>query len=153
MTCGNGIAHSEESRSGTHDRLHGVQLWVALPDADRFVAASFEHHADRPRVEWAGGARAVVILGRLGSTEASGRMFSPLLAAEIRLDAGSRAEVPLDPGFEHGLVLLAGRASVDGQDLRLDHLLYMDPGHGSLATSATEPARRALRLAGGPAVR
>jgi redox-sensitive bicupin YhaK (pirin superfamily) len=74
-------------------------------------------------------------------------MFSPLLAAEVQLDAGARADLPLDPGFEHGLVLLTGRARADGQDLHLDYLLYMEPGHSSLAVDATEPAR--LLLLGG----
>ena len=29
--------------------LHGAQLWVALPDADRDTAPAFEHHARRCR--------------------------------------------------------------------------------------------------------
>ena len=37
MTSGHGIAHSEVSTPET-DTLHGVQLWVALPDADRETA-------------------------------------------------------------------------------------------------------------------
>ena len=48
MTAGRGIAHSEES-PGEHDpRLHGVQLWLALPEAHRQVAPAFEHHAELP---------------------------------------------------------------------------------------------------------
>src|SRR3990170_3177809 len=38
MTSGNGIAHSEESPGDHHPVLHGVQLWVALPDPDRRTA-------------------------------------------------------------------------------------------------------------------
>ena len=44
MTAGHGISHSEVSTPGT-ERLHGVQLWVALPSASRDVAPFFEHHA------------------------------------------------------------------------------------------------------------
>src|SRR6478735_10294254 len=44
MTAGHGISHSEVSTPGTA-RLHGVQLWVALPEASRDVAPFFEHHA------------------------------------------------------------------------------------------------------------
>jgi len=36
MTAGAGIAHTEVSTPETR-RLHGVQLWVALPDAARQV--------------------------------------------------------------------------------------------------------------------
>src|ERR1700754_3681708 len=35
MTSGGGIAHSEETPAKNSGLLNGVQLWVALPDADR----------------------------------------------------------------------------------------------------------------------
>ena len=44
MTAGRGISHSEISTPGTRT-LHGAQLWVALPDADRHVEPDFAHHA------------------------------------------------------------------------------------------------------------
>ena len=49
MTAGRGIAHSERSPAVHPPVLHGVQLWVALPDPARAGAAGFEHHADLPR--------------------------------------------------------------------------------------------------------
>ena len=47
MTAGRGISHSEVSTPGT-TRVHGVQLWVALPDASRHVAPFFEHADTSP---------------------------------------------------------------------------------------------------------
>ena len=44
MTAGAGICHSEVSTADT-TVLHGVQLWVALPDADRDTARDFAHYA------------------------------------------------------------------------------------------------------------
>ena len=38
MTAGHGIAHAEQSPVGHPRFLHGAQLWVALPDADRETA-------------------------------------------------------------------------------------------------------------------
>ncbi len=43
MTAGRGIAHSEESPVEHDPLLHGVQLWVALPDA-------FRHTSRRSRI-------------------------------------------------------------------------------------------------------
>ena len=43
MTGGHGIAHSEVSTADT-TVLHGVQLWVALPDAHRDAPRAFAHH-------------------------------------------------------------------------------------------------------------
>ncbi len=47
MTAGAGICHSEVSTSST-SILHGVQLWVALPDSDRNTARDFDHHVPEP---------------------------------------------------------------------------------------------------------
>src|SRR5689334_7001587 len=47
MTAGAGICHSEVSTAAV-DILHGVQLWVALPDADRHTTRDFAHHAPQP---------------------------------------------------------------------------------------------------------
>ncbi|HEX3925313.1 MAG TPA: hypothetical protein VHY31_23740 [Streptosporangiaceae bacterium] len=61
-----GIAHAEESPAHRDPTLHGVQLWVALPDAARHTEPSFEHRrtcrvrasaASRPRcspARWTG---------------------------------------------------------------------------------------------------
>lgn len=43
MTSGGAIAHSEETPAKNSGLLNGVQLWVALPDADRNGQASFQH--------------------------------------------------------------------------------------------------------------
>src|SRR3981081_3318844 len=46
MTAGRGIVHSERTapdhRTGG-ERLHGVQLWVAMPAADEEIAPTFAH--------------------------------------------------------------------------------------------------------------
>src|SRR4249920_573684 len=55
MTAGRGIVHSERTapdhRAGG-ERLHGLQLWVAIPQADEEVDPSLSHHdqADLPIV-------------------------------------------------------------------------------------------------------
>ena len=47
MTAGKGIVHSEREtakvRSSDHT-LHGLQLWVALPDDKQEIEATFHHH-------------------------------------------------------------------------------------------------------------
>ncbi len=47
MTAGRGISHSEVSTPGTQ-RLHGVQLWVALPRASKDVPPSSSTTSRRP---------------------------------------------------------------------------------------------------------
>ncbi len=48
MTAGHGIVHSEISQPNKPPMLHGVQLWVALPDAMRDREPAFESYADLP---------------------------------------------------------------------------------------------------------
>jgi redox-sensitive bicupin YhaK (pirin superfamily) len=43
--------------------LHGVQLWIALPEADRFAAPGFAHY--EPPVTDVGGAQVLVFPGSL----------------------------------------------------------------------------------------
>src|SRR5919202_6561195 len=64
MTAGRGIAHSEDSVGPAGSGMHGVQLWTALPDADRQQAPHFEHHGDLP-VLTAAGLRGTVFVGTL----------------------------------------------------------------------------------------
>ncbi len=62
MTGGRGVCHSEVSTPGTQT-LHGVQLWVALPDAARDEPRSFQHHV--PPSLRVTGATVRVLLGTL----------------------------------------------------------------------------------------
>ena len=50
MTAGRGIVHSEISQPDKPPTLHGVQLWVALPDAVRDTAPRFDRYTDLPRL-------------------------------------------------------------------------------------------------------
>jgi redox-sensitive bicupin YhaK (pirin superfamily) len=125
MTAGRGISHSEESR---HEVLHGVQLWVALPGEQREVAPRFEHHAVLP-VRAGSGFAATVIMGSLGGETSPATVHSPLVGAEVAVDGS--AEVPLDPAFEHGLLLLDGAI----EQLRPGPLRYLPPGRESVRVS------------------
>src|SRR5689334_1118420 len=48
MTAGRGISHSEESPSQRAPEVHGVQLWIALPDSVRQMQPEFVHHPKVP---------------------------------------------------------------------------------------------------------
>ncbi|GAA1517806.1 pirin family protein [Agromyces terreus] len=113
MTAGRGIAHSEVSTPAT-TRLHGVQLWIALPDASRGIAPFFEHAQVEPVI--VDDAEVRVFAGSLPGVEASDGLdqegavtvFSPLVGAQVELPAGGEAWIELDPAFEHGLLVDLG---------------------------------------------
>jgi len=145
MTAGRGISHSEYSTAGT-TVLHGAQLWLALPDSDRHTEPDFEHYAPKPVL--AGSWEARVFLGSLLDSTSPVRTYTPLLGAELRLEAGATLLVPVDESFEHGLLLDSGAITVNGEPLAPDELGYVEPGHDHLLLKATEDAL--LLLLGGP---
>lgn len=73
MTAGAGICHSEVSTAAT-TVLHGVQLWVALPDADRDTGRDFAHFVPTPRA--VGGATLRVFLGELAGQRSPVHTFT-----------------------------------------------------------------------------
>src|SRR5690606_17025163 len=50
MTAGRGISHTEESLPG-EDKLHAVQLWIALPSKDATCEPAFDHQDRKSVVE------------------------------------------------------------------------------------------------------
>ena len=148
MTAGHGIAHSEESPPGRPPVLGGAQLWVALPDRHRDVAAHFEHHPDLPRrVE--PGVTVTVIAGELDGVASPARTYTALFGAEVAFESAALTQVPLDPDFEYGALTLAGSAEVDGVALPTGALLYLGRGRSALDLRAGGPGR-VLLLGGEP---
>jgi quercetin 2,3-dioxygenase len=158
MTSGRGIAHAEES---VPDRaaveadpvLHGVQLWVALPDASRHVKPAFEYHAQLPTAGL-GGFGGTVFIGELAGTGTQAEVrspataFSPIVGAELTA-AGRHADcvLPLRPDFEHVIFVAAGQAEVEGIGLEPGQLLYLPTGRYHAAAAA--PDGSTLFLLGG----
>ncbi|MDM7486908.1 pirin family protein [Rhodococcus sp. GXMU-t2271] len=148
MTGGHGIAHSEVSTSAT-TVLHGVQLWVALPDAHRDAPRDFRHYVPEPvRIA---GATVAVFLGSLAGSTSPVPTFTPLLGAEITLDPGASVELAVDPEFEHGLLVDTGSVRLAGTVLTRSALGYVGTGVSTLAlTNLTDEPARAVLLGGTP---
>jgi redox-sensitive bicupin YhaK (pirin superfamily) len=151
MTAGAGICHSEVSLAGSTPAtqiLHGAQLWVALPDADRDTGRDFAHFAPTPVA--VDGARVRVFLGELAGTRSPVHTFTPLLGAQVDLDAGATVEFAVDRSFEHGVLLDQGSVEAGGATLEVADLWYQSPGHDSvvLVNRQQRPAR--VLLLGGP---
>ncbi|GAB7193466.1 pirin family protein [Kineococcus sp. NUM-3379] len=145
MTAGRGIAHSEQSPDDHPPGMHGLQLWVALPEGARNGPASFEHHAELP-VLTTGDARTTVVAGELAGVRSPATVHTPLVGAEVLLPGGS-ARLPLDAAWEHGVLAVSGEATVAGAALGTGSLLYLEPGRTELEVSAEAPVR--LFLLGG----
>lgn len=147
MTGGYGICHSEVSTPRT-TVLHGVQLWVALPEEHRDAERDFQHHVPEP--VRADGAEIRVFLGSLAGSTSPVRTFTPLLGAEITLEAHAMITLAVDTGFEHGLLVDSGAVRLLDTTLNPAELGYVPCGADALTlvNESDGPAR--LVLLGGP---
>ncbi|WP_127129999.1 pirin family protein [Georgenia sp. SYP-B2076] len=152
MTAGRGICHSEEDTPAlfpAERRLHGVQLWTALPDADRHGPAAFEHVAQLPTLDL-DGARVQVVMGSLAGAASPARAYSPLVAAQLDLPAGAVVRLPLDVRFEHGVLVDDGELVVAGRTVPPAWLSYVAPGRDELVLEAGATPVRAVLIGGTP---
>jgi len=148
MTAGRGIAHAEDSRP-VASPLHGLQLWIALPDAERNRDPGFEHHADLPVLE-RDGVTVTVLVGALDGARSAATTFSPVLGAEVALTAGSAVRLELEPEFEHAVLTASSGVLVDGQPVPPSTLAYLGRGRREVMVGADGGPARCVLLGGTP---
>jgi redox-sensitive bicupin YhaK (pirin superfamily) len=150
MTAGAGICHSEVSvNRDAAPIMHGAQLWLALPDADRNTGRDFAHYVPQPVP--LPGAAARVFLGKLAGSRSPVHTFTPLLGAQLDVDAGADVTLDVDPAFEHGVLCDQGALSMQGRGLGIGDVGYQGPGGSSLQLrNGGEQPARALLLGGVP---
>ncbi|HEX5740851.1 MAG TPA: pirin family protein [Pilimelia sp.] len=146
MTSGHGIAHSEQSPPDHPAGMHGLQLWVALPDDARHGPPRFAHHARLP-VRRQGEAAVTVVVGEYAGGRSPAVAHTPLLAAELALPAAGGYPLPLRADFEYGLLALTGAVTVEGFPVAPGSLLYLGERRTAVTVEAPGPAR--LFLLGG----
>jgi quercetin 2,3-dioxygenase len=139
MTAGRGVSHSEETPGDVVGDMHGVQLWVAQPEATRFGEPAFEHHPRLPQADLDGGARATVLMGTFAGETSPARTDTPLVGADLVLEVALAAE--LDPSFEHALIVVEGEVTIDATDVAPGSLAYLGVGRTELDLTTDEHAR------------
>jgi redox-sensitive bicupin YhaK (pirin superfamily) len=147
MTAGRGISHAEEQAGRRHGGMHGIQLWVAQPEATRHGAPAFEHHAQLPQVEF-GATTATVLVGDFGGSVSPARRDTRHVGAELDMRSG-RSVIPLTLEYEYAIVVLDGAVELDA-DHRVvpGELAYLGMGRAELAV--TTSGARLLLLGGEP---
>ncbi|MFN7698562.1 MAG: pirin family protein [Deltaproteobacteria bacterium] len=149
MIAGHGIVHSERATEDTRrdgGRLHGIQLWIALPKVDEACAPSFVHHpADRFETLVNVGARVRVLLGEAFGARSPVELSSRPFFAVCELERGARLETPLHVD-DLAVYVVEGEIDASGARLATLDLGVRAPGR-SLLLAALEPSR--LVLVGG----
>lgn len=131
MVTGNGIVHSERTRDTLREQgyeLHGLQLWLALPDHEEERDASFHHHpADSiPSKTMENGAKIRVMMGTVFGLTSPVETFSETLYYEVDLPDGETITLP--SAAEAAIYVVEGEADVDGEPSELFSLSIMSSG-------------------------
>lgn len=148
MTAGEGIAHAEWTPRANSGRLNGVQLWLALPEAQRRVAPAFQHVPEVPVAEPPGGL-VRVFAGSLAGATSPARHHGEVVGADLSVHPGEALTIALAARHEHAVLVLEGDLALEGQDLPARSLHYLGVGRAG-ATLESARGGRALLLGGPP---
>jgi redox-sensitive bicupin YhaK (pirin superfamily) len=151
MTAGRGIVHSERSSAEqrrTGARVHGLQLWVALPAQDEEVEPSFHHHpaATLPALRL-GDVDLRVLAGTAYGATSPIAILSPMFYVDAALPAGATLPVT-DEHDERALYVVDGDVTCAGERASSGRMLVLVPG-APATLEAHAPSRVAL-LGGAP---
>ena len=151
MAAGRGVVHSERTDDAARARgqtLHGLQSWVALPEAQAEMEPAFFHHpgAALPALK-RDGATMRLIAGRAFGAVSPVRVFSPMFMVDVAADAGATVPLP-DEHDERALYLVSGRISVHGSPLAERTMAVFRKGAAPVLRAET--ACRAVLLGGAP---
>ncbi|GFZ87566.1 hypothetical protein GCM10011497_15650 [Elstera cyanobacteriorum] len=152
MTAGRGIVHSErvtDAVRASGQRLHAVQAWVALPQADEECDPAFHHHpaADLPVVSQ-DGVTLRLLAGRIGALRSPVPTKTETLYADLSLDAGACYTLGADLAEERAIYVVDGTVYIDGQRFSVGQMPVLHPNtdYSLLA----EEASRVMLLGGAP---
>jgi hypothetical protein len=150
MVAGSGITHSErlEYARANGALMHGIQAWVALPEADEESAPAFYHHEGADLPEWReGGVHGRLIAGEADGMEAGVRTHSPLFYQHWEMDAGARRSVT-GAHAERAVYCAGGEIDVDGIALRAGQMAVL-AGRDAIDVVARQPST-VMALGGEP---
>jgi redox-sensitive bicupin YhaK (pirin superfamily) len=131
MTAGSGIVHSERipaDLKGKVHRMHGLQLWCALPRKHEEDEPSFSHTpaAAIPSVQL-DGAVVRVLIGKAYGKVSPVATFSETLYLDVTLEPGM--ELVLDDLPEEVAIYpVTGLLEIDGEELAAHTMAYLEPG-------------------------
>jgi redox-sensitive bicupin YhaK (pirin superfamily) len=143
MTAGRGISHSERTppalRESGHS-LHGLQLWVALPEDSEQGEPDFVHYAAEqiPVVQHQGVSLRLIVGEAWGATSPV-KAGSPTLYADVQISQDGTLKLPDEVG-ERAVYVVAGEIQVQGVTIP-QHCLALLNAIPELEVTATTDTR------------
>ncbi|OTG85146.1 pirin family protein [Acinetobacter sp. ANC 4648] len=145
MTAGYGISHTEVAPD-TETHMHAAQLWIALPDDKRNMAAQFDHYPELPIVEQ-DQIEFTVLVGEFLKTKSPVKVHSELLGVDLTAKQSTTTHIALNPKYEYGFLALEGTATIHGHELDDNNMVVLEPGLKEIEVQLHQGSR--LLLLGG----
>ncbi|MBY6185922.1 pirin family protein [Marinobacter hydrocarbonoclasticus] len=132
MVAGRGIVHSERERPEVTARphaLHGLQLWLALPEADEEIEPAFYHYpgSDIPVVTMEG-VPVRVIMGAAYGVVSPVKTFAQTLYLEARLQPGQSLLLP--NAEQRAMYLVEGAVSIGDTAIKAHEMAILEADEG-----------------------
>ncbi len=145
MVAGRGIVHSERERPeaiAAPRRLHGLQLWLALPEAYEDIEPAFHHYpaADIPSLDRDGVALRVMMGTAYGVTSPV-RTFAETLYVEASLKRGQKLVLP--DARERAVYVAEGALRAQRDEIP-EHAMAVFADASSTAVEAVKDSRIAV---------
>lgn len=146
MIAGNGIVHSERSPQDLRDKghtLHGLQLWLALPDNQEEIEPEFLHYAegDLPKTQ-IDGVDIRVMIGQAYGLQSPVKTLSPTLYFEADLKVGDTITLP-DNVSERAVYVASGELTTHQTTLHQYSMTVFD-SKPDVSLTAIQDSRIAL---------
>lgn len=146
MVAGRGIVHSEHSPEAVRRQggpLHGIQVWVALPEELQNTAPVFEHFSQDKLPEFnEGEAKIRLLLGSAFGHASPVTVHSDLFLMDVYIPRGAHLTLPGE-GRDGGVYVVGGQLKINDQEVRKDHLA-IGRRAGDLFIEAVNDARIVL---------
>ena len=154
MTAGAGILHIEtppERLVASGGLFHGIQLWVNLPSAEKWVPPRYQDLASNRVVLLSspdGGALVRMIAGEAGGHRGPGVTHTPITMVHATLSPGARLRMPWPADFNALVYVLAGRGAVgpEGRPIETGKLAVLGAGGALTVAASPEQESRAPNL-------
>ena len=154
MTAASGIVHEELHEKEWAKRggmLQAIQLWVNLPRSSKMSAPGYQTIVNDqiPVVQLDGGAGTLrVIAGSVRGAKGPAKTFTPIELYDLRLLAGRSMPLQIPNGYNAGLLILSGQASVEGSHRLSEAELAVFTSTGEPVTIVAEEDSTILVMAG-----
>jgi hypothetical protein len=145
MVAGKGIVHSERERpqvTAQAHRLHGLQLWMALPEDEQEMEPAFYHYASSeiPSIT-VDECEVRVMMGSAYGVTSPVKTFAQTLYLEANMKAGDTLELPCAEA--RAVYVADGEVEIDDASIERYHMAVLS-SQDSVIVRATHASRIAL---------